>query len=252
MEKVIAHKKRLIAELGNISDAKILDYGCGNGDIELLLSKSHQPKEIFADDSNKETIKKIQTDFADYIINGIIFPKVCTSPSDLQGNNYDKIICHNVLECVNDKLSFINSFVDLLKPHGVLVLSHHDFDSAIYNSQHKELTRDLVHFFADTQQSWQENCDGQMGRKIPGLIASSIFKEKSNCKTWRVVERDFHPGSYGFLMADMLTDIGKGTFDEKLLQSWREDLEIKDRLGDYYFAIDLVVAVCENTVLTCG
>lgn len=68
MEKVIAHKKRLIAELGDISNTIILDYGCGKGDfIKLLLSQSPQPKKIFAADSNIETIKKIQKDFADYI-----------------------------------------------------------------------------------------------------------------------------------------------------------------------------------------
>ena len=48
-------------------------------------------------------------------------------------------------------------------------------------------------------------------------------------------------------MADMLIDIGKITFDEKLLQLWREDLEEKNRRSDYYFAIDLVLAICENT-----
>ncbi|AOU50671.1 TPA: hypothetical protein ACGAPA_003421 [Legionella pneumophila] len=81
-------------------------------------------------------------------------------------------------------------------------------------------------------------------------------------KAWFALFLSFFSGirspslsSYSYrpdLMNSQDTDIGKGTFDEKLLQSWREDLEIKDRLGDYYFAIDLVVAVCENTVLTCG
>ncbi|WP_419419011.1 methyltransferase domain-containing protein [Legionella sp. D16C41] len=249
MEKVLSHKKKLIAELGNISDTKILDYGCGRGDfIELLLLESNRPKKIFAVDSNKETIKKIQTDFSKYVADGILVTEVCTSPAELQGNSFDKIICHNVLECVSDKLEFINNCFTLLKPHGILLLSHHDFDSAIYNSQYKELTRDLIHYFADTQQSWQENCDGQMGRKIPGLMAASFFNKQFNCKTWRIVERSFQADCYGFLMANMLIDIGKGVFDPQLLHAWINDLELKSQARDYYFAIDLVLAICERKI----
>lgn len=225
MKKVVEYKKRLIAELGNITDARILDYGCGKGDfVELLLS--HKPKEIFVVDSNQDAIKKIHKNFGKYISNGMISSKICLNPSDLEGNHYDKIICHNVLECVGDKLNFINSFVSLLKANGLLVLSHHDFDSAIYNSQYKELTRELIHYFADTKQSWQENCDGQMGRKLPGLIELSLFNQ-SKCKTWRTVEYNFCSGTYGFLMADMLCDIGQSIFDKNILQSWRKDLPSK-------------------------
>ncbi len=42
MEKVLAHKKRLITKLGNISDAKILDYG--NGDF---IEWKHTVEQLF-------------------------------------------------------------------------------------------------------------------------------------------------------------------------------------------------------------
>ncbi len=244
MIKVITHKKQLIDELGDITNAQILDYGCGAGDfIELLLAMPNQPKAIFAVDSSKNMVEKIQSNFADAIDKGIVIPEICVNPGELHGNQFDKIICHNVLECVDDKIKFINDFDRILTSGGVFVLSHHDFDSAIYNSQYKDLTRKLVHHFADTQQAWQAHCDGQMGRKIPGLIEASVFKNRAICKTWRMVEREFKPGNYGFLMADMLIDGAKAVFDAKDLQLWLEDLELKNRQGEYYFAIDLCVAV---------
>ena len=36
---------------------------------------------------------------------------------------------------------------------------------------------------------------------------------------------------------------GAGAFDEKDLQLWRSDLQLKSDTGHYYFAIDLNVAV---------
>ncbi|WP_162264106.1 methyltransferase domain-containing protein [Legionella waltersii] len=240
----MAHKKQLILELGDIASAKILDYGCGAGDfIELFLSESRQPKEIYAVDSSKEMIEKIQIRFANYIEKGIVIPRVCSNPTELYDTQFDRIICHNVLECVKDKPEFINSFNRLLIPQGIFLLSHHDFDSAIYNSNYKKLTRELIHHFADTQQSWQKHCDGQMGRKIPGLVEASLFKDNANFKTWRIVEREFQTGNYGFIMANMITEVAKTTFDDQTLKTWGTDLTLKNQIGEYYFAIDLVLAV---------
>ena len=244
MAKVMTHKKQLLNELGDVTNAQVLDYGCGAGDfIELLLAIPNQPKLVFAVDSSKDMLEKIQSNFSDAIDSGIIITEICSSPSELHGNQFDKIICHNVLECVDNKIAFINHFDHILKPGGVFVLSHHDFDSSLYNSHYKDLTRHLVHHFADTQQAWQAHCDGQMGRKIPSLVEASVFKNKAVCKTWRIVERDFKPGNYGFLMAEMLIDGAMGAFDEKDLQLWRSDLQLKSDTGHYYFAIDLNVAV---------
>lgn len=239
------HKKQLIAELGNIASQSILDYGCGYGDfIELLLASSSPPKLIVAADSSEKMIQKIQTRFVDEIVSGLVIPVLCDSPNELKRYQFDKIICQNVLECVENKIDFINGFADLLMPKGIFLLSHHDFDSAIYNSNYKELSRELIHHFADTQQAWQTYCDGQMGRKIPGLIASSVFKKHAQCKTWRMIEQTFTPGTYGFLMAEGIIEVAKPAFEEETLSLWPQDLEQKSKHGDYYFAIDLNVCLC--------
>lgn len=134
----------------------------------------------------------------------IVRPSQCKNPADLLGLKVDKIICHNVLECIGDKLQFINELNSILHDEGIAIISHYDFDSSIYNSSYKELTRQLIHQFADTKQKWQEYSDGQIGRKIPGLVAASCFKNKAKIMTWRIVEYDFKPGYYGYMMAEMI------------------------------------------------
>ena len=41
----------------------------------------------------------------------------------------------------------------------------------------------------------------------------------------------------------LIIDGAMGTLDEKDLQLWRSDLQLKSNTGHYYFAIDLNVAV---------
>ncbi|WP_165482662.1 methyltransferase domain-containing protein [Legionella gresilensis] len=243
-DRIISYKQNLIKQFGKTHNTTFLDYGCGKGDfVKLLLAKGNErPKTIFAVDSSKAMIQGIKKTFAKEIELGLLVPKQYSKLTSLKPNKFDKIICNNVLECIDKKLDFINEFKNLLNKNGVCILSHYDFDSAIYNSQYKDLTRNLIHTYADTQQSWQAYCDGQMGRKLPGLIAASFFSKTSKCETWRIVEYDFQPGNYGFLMAQLIIDMNKSSSDKELLQNWLKDLELKSRNKSYYFAIDLNIA----------
>lgn len=244
MINATSHKQRLIDLLEDCGNATILDYGCGNGDfIELLLNANSKPKKILAVDSDEVMLLNVKRRFSANIDDGIVTTKLAQSPAELQGK-FDKVICHNVLECVDDKLDFINSFKTLITENSILVLSHHDFDSTIFNSAFKELSRNLVHYFSDTKQKWMKHSDGQIGRKIPGLINHSEFKEYAKHDTWRLVDTVFESGRYGYLMADMLMEVGKGKFGDADMRAWYDDLSQKNKLGEYYFAIDLVVSVC--------
>ncbi|MFC3908384.1 methyltransferase domain-containing protein [Legionella dresdenensis] len=249
MKKVIYHKQKLIDLLGNYEDKSILDYGCGDGDfIDILLKKNQKPNVIYAVDAEPKMIEKVNNRFKNLIDQQLVIPKLVSTPQELEHLKFDKIICHNVLECIDDKLTFINNFSKLLKSHSIFILSHHDFDSALYNSHFKNLTRQLVHHFSDTQQQWQKYSDGQMGRKIPGLLSQSIFNAHYHCETWRLFETKFIDDNYGFLMADMLMDAGKGHFPDSELHQWYQDLVKKHDSGEYYFAIDLVYAICTFTI----
>lgn len=247
MTEAIAYKKMLIERLRSLEGAIVLDYGCGRGDfIDLMLKLAQRPKCIYAVDSNNKSIANIKNCFVPEIKTGMLIPKICITPKDLLGLKFDKIICQNVLECIENKVEFINQLSDILATNGLCILSHHDFDSALYNSSNKDLTRTLIHHFADAKQNWMNCADGLMGRKIPGLVSQSIFKDNASIETWRIVEREFKPGMYGHLMAQMIQDIAKTSYESSDLTSWILDLEQKNFSGQYYFAIDLVVAVLQG------
>ena len=234
--------KKLISLLGSVDHKSVLDYGCGKGGlIKLLLQQPVPPQFIYAVDSNETTINTIQKIYANEIQQGSIGTQIVNDPSRLSIQKFDRVICHNVLECIENKEQFVKNLYKALNDYGTLVVSHHDFDSAIYHSDYRDLTRSLIHFFSDKGEPWQPLCDGQIGRKIPGVFKRAGI-ENVLFETWRIVETSFKEGDYGFLMAKMIVEVAKGNFDQNSLDDWMRNLESKAQAHDFYFAIDVVIA----------
>lgn len=234
--------KKLIKDLGSLQGKLILDYGCGKGGlIELLLKQNLSPKLVYAVDNDLEAIKNLKDKYRNQINHGKLEAQVVSSPIEILNKKFDKIICHNVIECIDNKEQFVNDLYNLLNSDGTLIISHHDFDSAIYYSDQRDFTRSLIHFFSDQGESWQTLCDGQIGRKLPGIFKRTRI-ENISFETWRVVETSFEEFDYSYLMAKMILEVAKDKFDQALLNNWFKNLELKAQAEDFYFAIDIVIA----------
>lgn len=91
------------------------------------------------------------------------------------------------MECIENREKFVRNLYEHLATNGILIVSHHDFDSAIYNSNFVAFTRQLIHFFSDQGESWQNYCDGQIGRKIPGIFKKAQI-DHVEFQTWRLLK----------------------------------------------------------------
>jgi len=238
--------KKLIQNLGSLEGKTVLDYGCGRGGmIKLLLQQPTPPAYIYAVDCDASAIKTLNEIYADVIQQGKLGTAVISSPAEIVNQQFDAIVCHNVLECIANKECYVQELYALLRPHGTLVASHHDFDSAVYNSSYRDLTRALIHYFSDTGEAWQTICDGQVGRKMPGLFKRAGI-EKSSFETWRMVETTFNAEDYSHLMANMMLEVARNNFDQASLDAWMNDLAQKVQAHDFYFAIDVVVVTARK------
>ena len=227
MKSIETIHRKLIQNLGSLQDKSVLDYGCGKGGLIKLLLQ-HTPQFIYAVDSDASAIKNIEEIYFEQIRQSQIGIQLVSDPSQLANKKFDKIICHNVLECLDNKENFVKDLYKNLTKNGILIVSHHDFDSAIYNSKYRDLTRNLVHFFSDKGESWQTLCDGQIGRKIPGIFKRAGI-DNAEFETWRIVETSFKEDDYGYLMAKMIFAVAKDNFDQVDLDSWIHDFELKSQ-----------------------
>lgn len=132
IEKI--HQK-LICYWGSTKNLSILDYGCGTGGLtKILLNQKDRPSNIYSVDIDPKMIEKVNNSFTSEISQKILKTDVIKNPKELSGKLFDGIFCHNVLELVNSKEEFVSDLYKLLKQNGILILSHMDFDSMIYNS----------------------------------------------------------------------------------------------------------------------
>ena len=111
-------KKIIWAQIGDINGKYILDFGSGEG-----ITANHFAKDntVVAVEPWDEMLQNRWADYEYKQIQGDI-----TSLSQFEDNTFDMIICHNVLEYIDDKASVIQELVRVLKPGGTLSLAKHN------------------------------------------------------------------------------------------------------------------------------
>lgn len=105
-------------QLGQIHGKKILDFGSGEGITANYYAKDNS---VVAIEPSEEMLKNRWADF-DYtqMIGDISYL------SDIADNFFDVVICHNVLEYVDNKEQVISELYRVLKPGGVLSIIKHN------------------------------------------------------------------------------------------------------------------------------
>ena len=112
----------------------------------------------------------------------------------------DRVISLNVAEHLADPREHLLECYRVLRPGGLLVLAHSDWDTALFASPDDALTRMLVDRFVSTVPRFAERADGFMGRKLLGLAMGSDF-ELASADTWADCHRRFDKGSVSWKVA---------------------------------------------------
>src|SRR5439155_1375778 len=97
----------------------------------------------------------------------------------------------------------------VLRPRGLLVLMHSDWDTTLVSSDDDALTRQLVDRFVAAVPKWAQRADGFMGRKLLGLATSAPF-EVVTVDTWADCHRRFDENSVAWKVARGVLALGAG------------------------------------------
>ncbi len=110
--------KRLDEELGY--GTKILELGCGTGQLSLFLSRSN--REIFAVDISNSSLK-LGEDFREkYQIKNTYFMKMDVFDLKFKQNNFDCIISNGVLHHTKNAEEAFKCLVKVLQPGGIIII----------------------------------------------------------------------------------------------------------------------------------
>ena len=240
---------RSLAALARVgSRDQVLDLGCGPGaSLEPLLESVGEDGKVFALDRMKGTLAQVEARYAAAVGSGrlVVVQGDIGAPPFADGA-FDAIVCQNVVECLPDRDALVAQATRVLKPGGTLLLGHHDFDGVIIANDDRELTRRLVHGFADYKQDWPEAVEGQMGRMIPGLVSNASFASVE-IETAMFVDLDLDEGSYAGVYLGSLTAVAPAigvSSDE--MQRWTASLKKAASEGRFFFGLPWVAAICRK------
>jgi SAM-dependent methyltransferase len=109
--------REILASLADlkISDAKILEVGCGTG---WLSSKLSEFGKVTAVDLGREIIETAKT-----LYSGIDFRSGNVHTLDLPLNSFDVIVTLETLSHISDQAAFVHRLSQLLKPGGFLLIT---------------------------------------------------------------------------------------------------------------------------------
>ena len=200
MKEALTEKVLKLLSLKTGERYDILDFGCGSGDLLGRVSK------IVNDDSNLVGVDGMEKPVtsAQKLYSSIDFRhEKFVDSFAFSDDSFDIVVSIDTLECIPNKAALLSEVARILRPNGKILFAHWDWDTQVYNSEHIKSIRKLTASFSDWKQDWMDDCDGQMGRRLWGLLeGSGMFKGSIECFT--LLETQFHEGEYGF---DRLQDL---------------------------------------------
>lgn len=111
-------KKIVWTQLGNIEGKRILDFGSGEG---ITANHFARKNEVIAVEPSEEMLEGAWRDYQYTQIVGDV-----NALTAFDGGSFDIIICHNVLEYIDDKERVIKELNRLLKNNGILSVVKHN------------------------------------------------------------------------------------------------------------------------------
>lgn len=238
---------QMMATLARVAPGDhVLDLGCGRGaTLGSLIERAGESGRVFGLDRMDRSLKEAGARYAAAVESGrlvLVQGEVLDLP--FPDDTFEVVVCQNVIERVDDCEAAVVQARRVLKPGGRLLLGHHDFDGIVLASDDRDLTRRLVHGFADHKQDWQEAADGQMGRMIPALVANVGFATVE-IETKMFVDLNLDEGSYARDYVGWLADLAPALGIERdQVERWATSLEKAAAQERFFFGLPWVAAVC--------
>lgn len=224
----------------------VADLGCGSGrTVRALLSDD--PAVVHAHDHVSDLDDDLLAD-----------PRVRSRIVDLDHDlplpsaSVDRVVSLNVVEHLTDPVAHLGEVHRVLRPGGLLVLAHSDWDTALFTSIDDSLTRELVDRFVAVIPHGANRADAFMGRKLPALADASAARgrpfEVVDVHSWADAHRRFDEGSVAFKVAMGVLAAAADDADLAARSAgWLEGLRALSDADQFLFAVTDVAVVMRRS-----
>jgi SAM-dependent methyltransferase len=243
VEPVVPSRHRWLAGLLAAGPGdRVVDLGCGTGST---LAQVEADLVVGIDVSRAALSRAAKALVAASGSRSVLVRADLKDPLPIADASADRVLCHDVLECLPDPDVLVAEAARVLRPGGRLVLAHTDYDTLVFTSEDLQLTRRLVHAYCDTQQPWMDAVDGTIGRHLVevarrcGLVVEDV-------RATVVLSRRFVPGELGWAYAHNIVGTlrSAGWREPTALDGWLDGLRRLDQQGAFLFSLNDYAVVC--------
>ena len=232
-----ARHARLAAALPDPDPPRVADLGCGDGRTLIAL------RERLGGGVELVGVERREPQLTPEVAGD---PRVSTVVADLnkplpfEDASLGGAVCHNTLEALVSPDNFLAEVARVLAPGAHLLLSHTDADTIVFNSSELDLTRRLVHAYADTQEEWMDAADGTIGRKLVSIARRSPL-ELVDTMAWVEIDTDLAEGEaadaaitgiIGAVRRDQHHDLASQ------LEAWVDEQRVRAAQGEFLFSVN--------------
>ena len=232
-----ARHRRLAAALPEPALRRVADLGCGGGrtlaalrerlgpDVELIGVERREP-ELEPGLAGDPRLTIVVADL--------------NKPLPFEDASLGAAVCHNTLEALVSADALLAEVARVLAPGGHFLLGHTDNDTMVFSSSELDLTRRLVHAYADTQEPWMDSAEGTIGRKLPAIARRGPL-EHVDTMAWVEIDTDLAPeeaadqairGITAAVRRDQHHDLASQ------LEAWVDDLRVRAVRGEFLFSVN--------------
>ena len=234
-----AHRDWLLSFVALPPGGVFADLGCGNGaDLLALAAGNPDPAARFIGlDAAESAVAAASARAADDARVTVRHHRLEGGRVPLDDGSVDAVYSHNLLECIGDRAAFAREVARVLRPGGIAVMAHWDFDSQVMDGTDRDAIRRLVHAFADWKQPWMEHADGWMGRRLWGVFApTGLFDGTVHARV--LTNTTYAAPWYGHArVQDFGSLVRRGLASADDVRRVVADLEALDRDGRYFYGI---------------
>jgi SAM-dependent methyltransferase len=225
--------RRLAAALPEPALPRVVDLGCGGG---LTLAAL---RERFGPGLELIGVERREPELDPALAARTVVADL-NKPLPFEDESIGAAVCHNTLEALLSVDAFLGEVARVLAPGGHFLLGHNDLDTIVFSSSELDLTRRLVHAFADSQQEWMDAADGTIGRKLPAIAARTPLEHVATM-AWVVLDTDLAAGEPADTAIRGITDAVRRDQHHDLasqLEAWIDDLRVRAANGEFLFSVN--------------
>ena len=237
------HRAWLLSLVPLPAGADVLDLGCGAGDdLRALAERIDGSDARFVGiDAQEKKIAEARERTSDPRCDFRVERIESSLPFD--DASFDLVLTQEFLECVVDPAAIVAEIARVLKPGGLVVASHYDWDTQTFNASDRERTRRVLQAWADCELATMDSADPWMGRRLWGLFSTAGHFE-GELHTRVMSNTVFAEPYHGYRMVHWMKGLPKrGLVSETDYREFCADVEETAAAGHYFWGVNRYVYV---------